>query len=564
MKLPRNRMLCSTLTLLALASAAAIGQVASPVGQTGEPGGEGGGGRLIERPISLSSIRNFHVTSLGRIIDDGSPYQDPYGTRACNTVSTHTDANFGGGSYNVQAGFGENEEFGATYTVPASEWPIKINLAEMIFATSQATQNTTTVWAVSFYQGTPATGARIFREVADDIILPYIRLTAGTNGVNVQFSVDPEDPDQIIIENNGSNQFSVSWSITEHNDQTANPCLEAPPRGSNAFPVTDVSGLAQGNNNWLFGLNCGPFGCPPNGGWARFNNLNVLCRPTGDIVTRVTWSSVSCQPGIGACCLPSGNCVQVSEIDCIDQSGTWRGEFSSCSTANCPTPSGACCFNNGFCTVLSPANCTGAGGTYLGNGVACTGPSANQCPVGACCLPDGGCLTGVTQVACDNEGGTFKGVGSSCATACPTGACCLPTGSCLDATEAQCIFEGGTWQGVSTTCAGTNCPQPQGACCLPDFCIVTTQATCAGVPGGSWAGAFTTCADINSNGQADICESTFCAADYNQDGGVTGDDVEAFFNDWSQGIPQADVNTDGGVDGQDVESFFVLFEAGGC
>jgi len=44
--------------------------------------------------------------------------------------------------------------------------------------------------------------------------------------------------------------------------------------------------------------------------------------------------------------------------------------------------------------------------------------------------------------------------------------------------------------------------------------------------------------------------------DYNRDGGIDGADVDAFFVDWSLGLPGADVNQDGGVDGADVEFFF--------
>jgi hypothetical protein len=47
-----------------------------------------------------------------------------------------------------------------------------------------------------------------------------------------------------------------------------------------------------------------------------------------------------------------------------------------------------------------------------------------------------------------------------------------------------------------------------------------------------------------------------CAADYNQDGGVDGADVEAFYTDWESGAQCADMNLDGAVDGQDVEGFF--------
>ncbi|MBL9001077.1 MAG: hypothetical protein JNK25_08070 [Phycisphaerae bacterium] len=55
-----------------------------------------------------------------------------------------------------------------------------------------------------------------------------------------------------------------------------------------------------------------------------------------------------------------------------------------------------------------------------------------------------------------------------------------------------------------------------------------------------------------------------CPADYNEDGGVDGGDVEAFFRDWEDSIGNADVNQDGGVDGSDVEFFFIVWETGGC
>jgi len=55
-----------------------------------------------------------------------------------------------------------------------------------------------------------------------------------------------------------------------------------------------------------------------------------------------------------------------------------------------------------------------------------------------------------------------------------------------------------------------------------------------------------------------------CPADYNQNGGVDGADVEDFVVEWAASNPRADVNQDGGVDGSDVETFFVAWQAGGC
>jgi len=54
-----------------------------------------------------------------------------------------------------------------------------------------------------------------------------------------------------------------------------------------------------------------------------------------------------------------------------------------------------------------------------------------------------------------------------------------------------------------------------------------------------------------------------CPADFNQDGGIDGQDVEAFFVPWQAGTG-GDANCDGGIDGQDVEAFFIAWENGGC
>ncbi|MBX3382015.1 MAG: hypothetical protein KF864_00765 [Phycisphaeraceae bacterium] len=55
-----------------------------------------------------------------------------------------------------------------------------------------------------------------------------------------------------------------------------------------------------------------------------------------------------------------------------------------------------------------------------------------------------------------------------------------------------------------------------------------------------------------------------CPADFNEDGGIDGADVEAFFDAWMNGDESADVNHDGGVDGADMEVFFAAWKAGGC
>lgn len=56
-----------------------------------------------------------------------------------------------------------------------------------------------------------------------------------------------------------------------------------------------------------------------------------------------------------------------------------------------------------------------------------------------------------------------------------------------------------------------------------------------------------------------ICTPT---GDFNADGGIDGQDIEAFFTAWEAGLPSADVDLNGGVDGQDVATFFIAWERG--
>jgi hypothetical protein len=102
---------------------------------------------------------------------------------------------------------------------------------------------------------------------------------------------------------------------------------------------------------------------------------------------------------------------------------------------------------------------------------------------------------------------------------------------------------GGTSAGGAFTISGTiGQPDAGGPMIGGDFSI----------DGGFWVGT-------GSGG--DGCG---CAADYNQDGGVDGSDVEAFFAEWENAEGCSDVNQDGGIDGADVEAFFAVWENGGC
>jgi hypothetical protein len=276
----------------------------------------------------------------------------------CPGQSSLTTASFTGGTYTAQGGFGQGEIAAATYTLPAAYFPLKITTLEFILAQQNATVQTTTQWTFFVYDGLPTdpqpTGFPVSYS-SDDVILPHAIMPPGTQGLNVQVLVDPADPEQIYVynPNNLANKsFTIGFRIDHHNNQTANPCTVAPPSNSNAFPVTDntVIGCGTGyaalnfpSQNWLFALNCGPNGCPPNGGWTRLGNLQADqslfgicftgCRPRGDWVMRASWDPTNCPPPDGACCFGTAGCAIMTQAACAATgSGAWQGPGTTCGT----------------------------------------------------------------------------------------------------------------------------------------------------------------------------------------------------------------------------------------
>ena len=466
--------------------------------------GQKANSRLIEDPIGTKDTPSLVAKP------DFKPAGEGGVAGSCpQVVSTHTNASFEGGQYIVQAGFAEQEMAACSYTVAPSDFPLRIDLCEMIFATSATTVNTTTKWSVLIWEGNPRTGTLIFTASSNGIDLPHLQIPAGTNGTNIQFGIDPGDPEQIIVQNDGSNTFSIGFRIDDHNNQVSNPCFVAPPSSSNAFPTTDVGGLASPNNNWLFAVDCGALGC--NAGWSKFSELPQLCRPTGDWVMRASWTPVNCTLP-GACCLPNGTCQVLTADACNAQFGNFNGEGSTCSAQTCSSGQAPCCFaSTGGCVTLPPASCIAAGGVPGPTGQTCLGYVCF--PIGACCLPDGSCSAGLSP--------------------------------------AQCAALNGVFQGNGTSCTAGLCPEPIGAACFPNgFCLQLTQAQ-ASAAGATWGGPGSVCADANGNGVPDGCEVSN-PADINGDGIVDAADLGALLAAWGATGGAADINDDGRVDAADL------------
>ncbi len=81
---------------------------------------------------------------------------------------------------------------------------------------------------------------------------------------------------------------------------------------------------------------------------------------------------------------------------------------------------------------------------------------------------------------------------------------------------------------------------------------------------GEYSVTFTNACGTSTSESVSVRICPACPADFDQDGGVTVDDVGAFFSDYEQGAACADVDRDGGFTAADVAAFFGAFEAGGC
>jgi hypothetical protein len=109
-----------------------------------------------------------------------------------------------------------------------------------------------------------------------------------------------------------------------------------------------------------------------------------------------------------------------------------------------------------------------------------TGPGEGMPEYGACCYRDGTCAD-TTLEDCNASGGTFQGVGTTCATVdCPgpvnpTGACCLPDGSCIETDSVDCRLQGGVFEGVGISCATVQCPTGEDC---PDLTVEFTSIQC--------------------------------------------------------------------------------------
>ena len=90
----------------------------------------------------------------------------------------------------------------------------------------------------------------------------------------------------------------------------------------------------------------------------------------------------SSAPVQGACCLPSGECVQNTEDGCATSGGSYLGDDLPCVPNPCaPPPAGACCMPDGQCVRQPEYLCQGEGFVYQGDGTVCDPNPCDADPV---------------------------------------------------------------------------------------------------------------------------------------------------------------------------------------
>ena len=125
---------------------------------------------------------------------------------------------------------------------------------------------------------------------------------------------------------------------------------------------------------------------------------------------------------------------------------------------------------------------------------------SENCPDGACCLPDGSCQITDPADCSSDDFSQWQGIETSCAECEPitVGACCYSDGgimTCQEYDEKTCYFLVGTWSaGESCECTACEAPPESGACCLADgSCQILDSESCNSIEGGQWLGNGATC-----------------------------------------------------------------------
>jgi subtilisin-like proprotein convertase family protein len=261
----------------------------------------------------------------------------------------------------------------------------------------------------------------------------------------------------------------------------------------------------------------------------------------------------------------------------------------SCTPQVACIPVGACCLATG-CQQLTPADCSLLGGSYQGDAVTCSTPSFDLAYASTDSFPlDIPDATSTAPGVVVSTLTVAPGSGTVSALAARIGLEHTFAGD-LSATLSHGAVSVTLFNqpGASNDLLGTYTFSDFAARSFVDAAAATSPIASGvyiplsplsafdGQPfDGTWVLTVTDNATLDTGrvNSFELLSTTLtpactgcapCPADYNQDGGVDGNDVNAFYEDWEAGRSCADVNLDGGVDGADIDTFFSFWELGGC
>ena len=198
-----------------------------------------------------------------------------------------------------------------------------------------------------------------------------------------------------------------------------------------------------------------------------------------------------------ACCV-NGVCNLETEKDCKD--GEFMPLVTACEHVTCPEPKIGCCLPGGDCRDLTQEECGMRCGKSLPAGQQCSGDDEADCTnlLGACMVGEE-CVPLQTKCSCASYPTDlptkFLDPGSGCLPPEPElGACCID-GKCDITTKDEC--EGNFLEGV-TTCESDPClpPEPEkGACCVEGKCTLRTKEICEAMKDAVFLEGVAACAD---------------------------------------------------------------------
>ncbi|MGP1346004.1 MAG: trypsin-like serine peptidase [Phycisphaerales bacterium] len=258
-------------------------------------------------------------------------------------------------------------------------------------------------------------------------------------------------------------------------------------------------------------------------------------------------AEADCESLYGACCsFPLvGECTDgIPEEACtsFNPDAFFYGAGTTCEDVTDCTP-GACCLPSGQCVEQTEFECDEAGGTFNGVGVDCS-----EVTCAACGTPEAGSC-------CENNGTPFCDDQACCELICAADPFCCNTSwdqICADAAIDQCVncFACGSAE-AGSCCESNGTPYCNDAACCESVCAV--DPFCCN----------TTWDDLCAEGAAELCGAlcgVACDGDLDGDGDTDSDDLGILLSAFAS-TGAGDLDNDGDTDSDDLG---ILLSDFGC